>query len=667
MDQTPTIPPPSPFELKVDLNVLDHLGIHLYTGVVPVLTETIANAWDADAAAVEIHIDPDGEWMSIEDDGIGMSVEDLNKKYLRVGYRRREDADEFARVTAKGRPVMGRKGLGKLSLFSLANEIEVQSAYRGSRGDGFTMRLADIKTAIEAGLPYAPEQLPSDRVEIKRGTRIVLRDTNRHRLLGTDALRKSLARRFTVIGESSGFSIRINGVPITVADMDDLRVTSLMWTFGDVGQDVLEKEGVLEHEALEPRLDNWDPRWSVRGWIGTARSPKDLVSAEVGSLNTIAVFARGRLFDENLLFRLNLGRTLKMHLTGHVEAEFLDIDTEPDIATSGREGVQEDADRFRALLDFMRGAFKQIEPCWQAWRRKHGLIEARRDVPGIEGWLNSQADGHRASAEQLIAQLSALTLDNEEDRKQLYQHGVYAFESMRLRGTEAQLVHHDVDVKHLLRILADRDALEDLKYRDIVRSRLETIRAFQQIVDTDAKDKVLQAHIVNNIWLLDPAWERAASSELMESRLREAGVLVHDMKQKEKLGRLDIKYRTIAGKHVIVELKRSDRKLGLGDLVRQGSLYVDKLRKILAAQGVNSPDIEVVFVLGKPVDEETSNPDRVKYMMAGVSLGSRIVHYDALIQSALNAYADYLEKDRKLDEIVQIVDRIGNHKPDDLF
>ena len=156
----------------------------------------------------------------------------------------------------------------------------------------------------------------------------------------------------------------------------------------------------------------------------------------------------------------------------------------------------------------------------------------------------------------------------------------------------------------------------------------------------------------------DPAWERATDSEIMESRLTKEGVITDDLTEKEKLGRLDIAYRTNAGKHIIVELKKSERKMKLLELQEQGQTYVDKLRKILLSQGDNSPNIEVVFVLGKPVDDEKDNPDRVKASMAAVSPGSRIVHYDSLIQGAENAYSEYLKKSKELDRLETIVDRI---------
>jgi hypothetical protein len=64
----------SPYEMTVDLNVLDHLGINLYSNIAAVLTEAVANAWDADADKVQIRVDPESKWIEIEDDGIGMTV-----------------------------------------------------------------------------------------------------------------------------------------------------------------------------------------------------------------------------------------------------------------------------------------------------------------------------------------------------------------------------------------------------------------------------------------------------------------------------------------------------------------------------------------------------------------------------------------------------------------
>lgn len=646
------------FEMTVDLNVLDHLGINLYSNIAAVLTEAVANAWDADAENVTIRVDAaKQEWIEIVDDGIGMSVADLNGKYLRVGYRRRDDADdEHGKLTAKKRPVMGRKGLGKLSLFSIAEHIEVQSAQDGKKAAGFTMRVDGIKHAATENKRYHPVPLPDAKLTVTKGTRIVLREIKRQRLTsGVDALRKRLSRRFSVIGESYGFRITIDDQAITAADRGDLPKAQFLWTFKGHELDPATVAHVKERASVDASLPGWDPTWGIRGWIGTAAKPKDLDSDEVGNLNGIVVFARGRLIHENVLDRLNDGRLYTKYLTGQIEADFLDTDDKPDIATSDRQRLQEDDARYVALITFLRETLNEIEKKWNEWRRKHEVEKAKAQSPALKEWLDGLAEGHKQSAETMLAKVSSLPVEEEENRKLLFKHAIFAFERMKLRGSTEEFAQHAIEnVELLFRLLADRDALEASLYRDIVKSRLEAIRAFQKIVDEDAKERVLQQYLFKHLWLLDPAWDRATGTEVMESALLEEAGVVNDLTEKEKAGRVDIKYQTTAGKHVVVELKKVGRKMKLLELQEQGSTYVDKIKKILKAKGEESPNIEVVFVIGQPIDE-ANNVDRVKASMEAVSKGSRIVLYDQLIDGARKAYAEYLQKSYELDKLEKLV------------
>jgi HSP90 family molecular chaperone len=74
------------YEMQVSLSVLGHLGINLYSNVAAVITETVANAWDADATEVYIQLSPDE--ITISDNGFGMTINDMNSKYLTVGYQK---------------------------------------------------------------------------------------------------------------------------------------------------------------------------------------------------------------------------------------------------------------------------------------------------------------------------------------------------------------------------------------------------------------------------------------------------------------------------------------------------------------------------------------------------------------------------------------------------
>jgi len=212
---------PPTYRLTLDLRVLDHLGIKLYSNAAAVLSEVVANAWDADAGVVKIDIGPDS--IVIEDDGIGMELQQINDRFLSVGYDKRTVEGETSK---KGRAFMGRKGIGKLALFSIADEIEVHTHVEAGEAHAFKMRTDDIRQAVKKGETYFPVPIEYDGPT--KGTRIVLRELRKKRTGSSIApLRKRIARRFAVIGYKSPngdqFDVQINGEPVGPTDREDLR------------------------------------------------------------------------------------------------------------------------------------------------------------------------------------------------------------------------------------------------------------------------------------------------------------------------------------------------------------------------------------------------------------------------------------------------------------
>lgn len=414
---------------------------------------------------------------------------------------------------------------------------------------------------------------------------------------------------------------------------------------------------MIRQEKLQNRDEDWPDQWIVQGWIGTALKPKQLDNSDVGNLNSIVVFSRGRLFHENILEKINDGRLYTKYLTGQIEADFLDDDNKPDIATSDRQRIQEDDPRYHQLLKFVEQCLSKVEDNWNQWRGENELKEVQEKFPALTEWFDSLPEDYGKQAKKLITKLGSLPLDHQNDRNLLFKHGILAFERMKLRGSTNTLVENLSNTSKLLEILAGRDALEATYYRDILKSRLKVVNVFQNLIDKNVIEKQLQKYLFENLWLLDPSWEAVSSSPRMESKLLE-DIEAHDLNQKEALARVDLTYKTYAGKHIIIELKRAGRKLRLIDLQGQGQTYVDKLEKILLEQGITSPNIEVVFVIGKPIDEEKNNPSRLKASMAAISAGSRIVHYESLLKGTKEAYAEYLEITTELDRIQKIVDQI---------
>ena len=165
--------------MSISLSALEHLGINLYSNIPAVLSEIVANAWDADAKLVIVNIDKKAETITIQDDGTGMDRNGVIDRFLTVGFRRRDKRGE---KTPSGRDPMGRKGIGKLSMFSVAQVADIYTTHNGER-TAFQMDRDVIRKAInkkeeedEKGRDsYKPKELIDGwPTELTEGTRIVL-------------------------------------------------------------------------------------------------------------------------------------------------------------------------------------------------------------------------------------------------------------------------------------------------------------------------------------------------------------------------------------------------------------------------------------------------------------------------------------------------------------
>ena len=79
------MPDNRPFTFEISLSVLEHLGRNLYRNFATVLGEAISNSWDADARNVWIFLDQKKNGFWIKDDGIGMTANDFQTKFLKIG------------------------------------------------------------------------------------------------------------------------------------------------------------------------------------------------------------------------------------------------------------------------------------------------------------------------------------------------------------------------------------------------------------------------------------------------------------------------------------------------------------------------------------------------------------------------------------------------------
>ena len=168
--------PDSNYKMGIGLSVVPYIGPDLYSNVPAVISELIANAWDSGATQVAIDIDLKKDIITIEDNGNGMSTSDLNNKYLRIGYKKRSEKSSIFNVNGKQRHVMGRKGIGKLAPFALAEELEIQSANGKDKKVGCIIKWVEFKKAIdEDKTVFTPTPIATSKITIKKGTGLTLK------------------------------------------------------------------------------------------------------------------------------------------------------------------------------------------------------------------------------------------------------------------------------------------------------------------------------------------------------------------------------------------------------------------------------------------------------------------------------------------------------------
>ena len=398
----------SKYRMNISNTVLYHLGINLYSNIPAVLSEVVANSWDADATNVRIKIEKD--IITITDDGHGMTLNDINDKYLLVGYPRRIHNE--AVTDRYKRKVMGRKGIGKLSLFSIAETVTVETFKKGEGNkederNGFVMSKQAIDNHIEEKneQPYEPEPLSESDIEItEEGTRIVLTDIKK-RITKAHAnyLRKRIARRFSIIAEDN-FNVFVNRELVKITDRDYFHKIQFLWHYGDESEKYINLCHKLENpEHVEKGDGTIEVRdednienltGSIKGWIGTVRKPNELTDTNVDgekdvneNLNKIVIMVRGKLAQENILDDFRQSGFYTKYLIGEIHADFLDMDRLNDIATTSRQEIIKDNPRYEALKIWMKKELFHIRDQWDEWRNQI-VKEEVCQIPAIKAWLD---------------------------------------------------------------------------------------------------------------------------------------------------------------------------------------------------------------------------------------------------------------------------------------
>lgn len=363
------------FTFEISLSVLNHLGRHLYRSFATVLGEAISNAWDADARNVWISLDPDKGGFWIKDDGHGMTAEDFQKKFLKIGYSKRKTGHSHS---DRGRPFIGRKGIGKLALLSCAQRISVISKTKGNSYVGGTIDNPRLDAAITDDLvpkeyPLTPFDMAAFASQTKgheHGTIIRFSNLKDGVKRSFEFLSKTIALYFRFSLHDKSFKIFLDGQEITYRNLRDLAErTEFLWTIGSFNDpyvDALVKAFAKEkkgHETRALRLGK------ITGFVASVKVPRDLKIMTTDERVGIDLFVNGRLRERDILKHVPTARIVESYLYGQIH--FDDLDDTSDRFTSSREGIVADDPKYQEFLDGFRKVLSTIIEDWDVWRRKN--------------------------------------------------------------------------------------------------------------------------------------------------------------------------------------------------------------------------------------------------------------------------------------------------------
>lgn len=564
-----------PFEPRT----VDHLGLQLYGTLPPVISELVSNAYDAESTRVEITL-PQGKITSeseviIRDFGHGLSAEEVQASFLPIGRPRRgEDGKKFMSRTGKVR-VTGRKGLGKLSAFGVATEMEVRFIQKG-KAICLRLNYEDLREwpLKHQNKDYEPTFVGerSGATKEKDGAEIKLRKLHRKNAISEDEIRAGLARRLNFIGKK--FLVLVNGKGIKPGDRvrkEDC-ATDFCW-------DVSRIPG-------NGQLSTGD---TITGWIG-------FLEKSLQTDRGVDIFANGKAAQLSSFFNWSSthAQFARAHLVGEIHANCLD-ELEDNISTA-RNSVVWDSNLGLALQQWGQKTLTWAFEQWLTLRRKKKEEKVLK-TGGFDEWLKTRLPIEQKVAQRMVRELirdDAMDADSATPLLEIVKGSVESVAFIDLIDT---IEKEGANVATLLKLFKQWrviEARDELRRAD---GRLAAITQLKAFLPSEALEvREMQPLFEQNPWLIDQAWSESDGQTTYTKLLRKHCV---DPKEPESDRRLDILGVREGGSVTVVEIKRPHTTLSRKSL-RQIEDYVVWARTNLMGTGPDAPKyINGLLVVGR--------------------------------------------------------------------
>ncbi len=611
--------------MEFDPNTIEHLGINQYSTLPPVIAELVSNSYDAEAEDVVISLKDVGDKeITVSDDGHGMSFDQINDRFLRIGRNRRAEQDSQKSESGK-RLVIGKKGIGKLSFFGIASQIMVETC-REHKKNVFSMDLKELKAAGNRKENYKPKVISLDETsEQKQGTKIILKNIKRKTSFDPDSTALSLARYFMVFDEPDFNVSIVHNQDVEVSVANQLR-------FQAVDKEFDWKFPLNDH----PR------RYKYASEIGgEIISAKDTVPS---SMEGIALFSRGKLVNEHSFFDVKASSHGYKYLTGWLDVSFIDDWSKEVISTNRRSLNWEDEDTVE-LKEYLNAVIYKIYN-EQRKRKEEKKKEEIQTITGvnIEDWVLELPSHERKLANNIISTILKSESISTEKAGELvkYVQDSFEFESFKEFASDLDSVQ-DIESDQLIKLFKEWKLIEAREFYKLAKIRVETIKKFDHYIQTNAKEvPTLHNFLKQFPWLLDPRImnfkDEVTYSNLLREHFKES-----DVPPENK--RIDFLCLDFSETTFIIELKRPKTPIGKDQLL-QATEYVSFLKSKLGNEFSRNM---YCFVIG----ERFIKKEEVEILANGLrTQGIYLKTYSELLNSARNYHQEFIDRYDRLESDV---------------
>lgn len=532
--------------LKYSHNIIEHLGFKLYQNKpTNAIAELISNSWDAYATKVYVDLITDKAKpiaICVGDNGYGMTKDEIIENWLVIA---KPKSVARKATSSEHRPPMGRKGIGKLAPFGIANNIDLitlkDNKITWLRLDYSLISSIENEQIVKE---YKPEviidseivdtldnykkymeyfkdkemyNIIKKRLEFlikeEKGTIIFCHNLSIKRIINEGQLKESLGKRFTV-SLRPDFSININELELQEKDCFpewSLRIPEIGYetinvpiTFTDVnGQTITEDK-------------------TIKAWIGFV-STTLWAQDESG----IGIYAHGKIAqDRPYTFQLKGREILTRYCYGVIEADWID-EFDEDIISTDRTSINWEHEGMESFREWGENYLKQRIKKFEEFKNENELTT---NSVLVDALLEKKPFYNIRSSEKkhLVDLVSEVTTKiNDNEQKELF---IEAAAKAWIHEPARKLIQnlwekskeiHPEHFAELLYKLSDELVPESLSLAVIFSQRVYALTQLYQRIGLK-KETDLQKLLEEFPWILGQDYDQYYANQTLKTLVNDA-------------------------------------------------------------------------------------------------------------------------------------------------